>query len=71
MRNGSVWFQSPKYYQDYKGSPAICDISECAYDFIVEVPLEKIVGDLPIKVGDVISYEGKEIELKEFKEPKL
>ena len=66
MRSGSLWFQSPKYYQDYKGNIAICDISECAYDYIFDIQLEKIKKKLPFDNGDVIRVGGKELILKEI-----
>ncbi len=66
MRSGSVWFQSPKYYQEYKGNPAICDVSECAYDYIMDLPLEKIQGTLPFHIGDKLNADGKEIILKQI-----
>lgn len=42
MRKGSIWFQSPKYYQEYEGNSAICDIDECAYDYIDTLPVEAV-----------------------------
>ena len=66
MRNGNVWFQSPKYYQDYKGNPAVCDISECAYDYIMEIPIETVSKQLPFKIGDTIKLDGKEVTVKGF-----
>lgn len=67
MRNGNVWFQSPKYYQDYKGNPAVCDISECAYDFILDIPIDIVKEQLPFKIGDIIkTNDGKELILKEI-----
>lgn len=43
IRNGNVWFNSPKYYQEYKGNPAICDVHECEFDYL-EHKDGKIVG---------------------------
>lgn len=67
MRSGNIWFQSPKYYQDYTGNSAVCDISECAYDFILDISIESIKNQLPFAIGDIIKDEdGKDFVLKEI-----
>lgn len=72
MRSGNIWFQSPKYYQDYKGNPAVCDISECAYDFILDIPVDTIKNQLPFDIGDTIKInDGKELILKEISGAKV
>ena len=42
MRKGNIWFNSPKYYQEFKGNPAICDLHECAFDYIKYVDGEPV-----------------------------
>lgn len=59
MRKGEFWFQSPKYYQDYSGNDAIGDPWECAFEQILDVPLNEIEKYTGIKQGTHISYRGK------------
>lgn len=66
MRSGSIWLQSPKYYQDFKGNPAVCDVSECAYDFILDIPVDVLAPQIPFKIGDRIVFDGRELILKEI-----
>lgn len=66
MREGHIWFQSPQYYQSYQGNEAICDIRECAFDYIFNLTPEQIIDLVPFKRGDIVSQDGKELELVEI-----
>lgn len=42
MNRGTFWFQSPKYYQNFTGNDAIGDVNECAFEAILDVPLNQL-----------------------------
>lgn len=60
MRNGEFWFQSPKYYQNFKENDTIGDVNECAFEYVLDVPINKISEYFGLRPGTVINYDGKE-----------
>ena len=71
MRNGELWFQSPKYYQTYAGNPAVCDVEECAYDYISEIPEDKIKAVIPLNIEvNLIVCSGKTYRIGALKSAK-
>jgi len=59
MQKGELWFQSPKYYQEYSKNDVIGDINECAFESIVHISQDEAERYIQLKKGDVILIDGK------------
>lgn len=66
LRKGNIWFQSPKYYQTYSGNSAVCDIRECAFDHITNLPPEVMQKIFPFKKGKIYLINNRLYQFKEY-----
>ena len=56
MRSGEFWFQSPRYYQEFKDNDAVGDINECAFEYIIDVSPDVLKQFSSLKCGTLIHY---------------
>jgi len=61
IRNGNIWFQSPKYYQEYVGAGeiSISDPSEIKYDYIKQLNEKDIQNKFHIHSGTEMILNGR------------
>lgn len=54
MNAGQFWFQSPRYYQEFKDNDAVGDINECAIENILEVSSDELKKYMGLSKGTLI-----------------
>lgn len=65
MNSGQFWFQSPRYYQDFKDNDAVGDINECAIEYILKVSPMELKKCIGLKKGTLIhTTDGKDYILE-------
>ena len=66
MNAGTFWFQSPKFYQNYKGNDAIGDVNECAFETILDVSLDQLRKYVNLSKGEVFEKDGNKYRFEKI-----